>query len=46
VNGSASLNAVLQAPPNRQIIVAVYSGDNNFKAGKSLYLAESYMPHK
>jgi len=42
--GSASINAVLHAPPNRQFIKAVYSGDNNFNVCQSTYIAEDYTP--
>ncbi|MGB6801527.1 MAG: Ig-like domain-containing protein, partial [Candidatus Sulfotelmatobacter sp.] len=42
VGGTASIKAVLQAPPPRQWIGAVYSGDNNFQSCKSPYIPEDY----
>ncbi|MGA8236021.1 MAG: YncE family protein, partial [Candidatus Sulfotelmatobacter sp.] len=42
VGGTASVQAVLQAPPPRQWIGAVYSGDNNFQSCKSPYIPEDY----
>jgi YVTN family beta-propeller protein len=42
VGGTASIKAVLQAPPPRQWIGAVYSGDNNFESCKSPYIPEDY----
>jgi hypothetical protein len=42
VRGTASIRAVLQAPPPRQWIGAVYSGDDNFESCKSLYIPEDY----
>jgi len=42
VGGTASIRAVLQAPPPRQWIGAVYSGDNNFQSCKSPYIPEDY----
>ncbi len=41
-DGRALLHAVLHAPPNRQYINAVYSGDKNFKPCESSYIAEQY----
>ncbi len=42
VGGTASMKAVLQAPPPRQWIGAVYPGDNNFQGCKSPYIPEDY----
>ena len=42
VGGRASIKAVLQAPPPRQWIGAVYSGDSNFEGCKSPYIPEDY----
>ncbi len=42
VAGTASIKSVLQAPPPRQWIGAVYSGDNNFQSCKSSYIPEDY----
>jgi YVTN family beta-propeller protein len=42
--GTASIRAVLQAPPNVQWTKAVYSGDNNFAPCTSSYIAENYNP--
>ena len=42
VADTASIKAVLQAPPPRQWIGAVYSGDNNFQGCKSPYIPEDY----
>ena len=42
LRGTASIKAVLQAPPPRQWISAVYSGDNNFQDCKSPYIPEDY----
>lgn len=42
VGGTASINVVLHAPPPRQWIGAVYSGDNNFQSCKSPYIPEDY----
>jgi YVTN family beta-propeller protein/probable HAF family extracellular repeat protein len=42
VGGKASIKAVLQAPPPRQWIGAVYSGDNDFQGCKSPYIPEDY----
>jgi YVTN family beta-propeller protein/probable HAF family extracellular repeat protein len=42
VGGTASIKAVLQAPPPRQWIGAVYPGDNNFQGCKSPYIPEDY----
>jgi len=40
--GSASITVALQAPPDRQWIQAVYSGDNSFQECKSPFIAEDY----
>ncbi|MFZ0953234.1 MAG: beta-propeller fold lactonase family protein [Candidatus Sulfotelmatobacter sp.] len=40
--GTASIQAVLQAPPPRQWIGVVYPGDNNFQGCKSPYIPEDY----
>jgi YVTN family beta-propeller protein/probable HAF family extracellular repeat protein len=42
VGGMASIQALLQAPPPRQWIGAVYPGDNNFQGCKSPYIPENY----
>jgi hypothetical protein len=42
VGGTASIKSVLQAPPPRQWVGAVYSGDNNFQSCKSSYIPEDY----
>ena len=42
VHGRASLHVVLHAPPNRQYIKAVYSGDSNFGPCESPYITEDY----
>ena len=42
VGGTASIHAVLHAPPPRQWIAAQYSGDNNFQGCKSLDIPEDY----
>jgi len=42
VGGTASIKVVLHAPPPRQWIEAVYSGDNNFQSCKSPYIPEDY----
>jgi hypothetical protein len=42
VEGTASIKAVLHAPPPRQWVGAVYSGDNNFQSCKSPYIPEDY----
>ena len=42
VGGKASIKAVLQAPPPRQWIEAMYPGDNNFQGCKSPYIPENY----
>lgn len=42
--GTASIEAVLQAPPNVQWTKAIYSGDNNFAPCTSSYIAENYNP--
>ncbi len=41
ISGVADFTYVLQAPPNKQDVRAVYSGDNSFDGCKSAYLAES-----
>jgi YVTN family beta-propeller protein/probable HAF family extracellular repeat protein len=43
VGGTASINVVLHAPPPRQWIEAVYSGDNNFQSCTSPYIPEDYL---
>lgn len=40
--GVSSLTYVLQPPPTRQFIKAVYSGDNSFKGCTSPYITENY----
>jgi hypothetical protein len=42
VGGTSSIAAVLQAPPDRQSIKAVYPGDNSFKACVSAYTVLNY----
>ncbi|MGB8471156.1 MAG: YncE family protein [Candidatus Sulfotelmatobacter sp.] len=42
VADAASIKAVLQAPPPRQWIGAVYPGDSNFQGCKSPYIPEDY----
>src|ERR1700733_11708266 len=42
VGGTASIHAVLHAPPPRQWIAAQYSGDNNFQGCKSPDIPEDY----
>jgi len=42
VGATASIQAVLQAPPPRQWIGAVYPGDNSFLGCKSPYIPEDY----
>ena len=44
VGGEASIKVVLKAPPNRQYIDGVYSGDNNFLPCVSPYIPEEYLP--
>lgn len=44
INGVADLEYVLQAPPNRQFIKAVYSGDGSFKACTSPIQTMNYQP--
>jgi Bacterial Ig-like domain (group 3)/Putative Ig domain len=44
IEGVADIYYVLQTPPDRQFIQAVYSGDNSFKACKSPYQTMNYMP--
>lgn len=44
VGGEASVTAVLQAPPDRQFVNGVYSGDNNFKGCESPYTTMNYLP--
>jgi YVTN family beta-propeller protein len=42
VGGTASIKVVLQTPPPRQWIEAVYPGNNNFQSCESPYIPEDY----
>jgi Putative Ig domain len=44
IEGVADLIYVLQAPPDRQFVNAVYSGDNSFKGCTTPYQTMNYVP--
>jgi YVTN family beta-propeller protein/probable HAF family extracellular repeat protein len=44
VAGDASIKVVLHAPPDRQFIKAMYSGNNIFNSCQSGYIAEDHSP--